>query len=88
MGLVRLVKRSAEEEANEQYKAIVERANGELRKAIVALNNKEREYKELKDSFLKIKEENSKLVKDMFKLKCDKAQKLRDKFEELSTVKN
>ena len=88
MGLVRLVKRSAEEEANEQYKAIVERANGELRKAIVALNNKEREYKELKDSFLKIKEENSKLVKDMFKLKCDKAQKLRDKFEGLSTIKN
>ena len=88
MGLVRLVKRSATEEVNEQVKSTMERASQELRKTIVALNNKEREYRELKDSFMKIKEENSKLVKDMFKLKCDKAGKLRQKYEQLEVSKN
>lgn len=83
MGLVRLVKRSATEEINEQVKSTMERASQELRKTIVALNNKEREYRELKDAFIKIKEENSKLVKDMFKLKCDKAGKLHQKFEQI-----
>ena len=88
MGLVRLVKRSATEEVNEQVKNTMERASQELRKTIVALNNKEREYRELKDAFIKIKEENSKLVKDMFKLKCDKAGKLRQKYEQLELGKN
>ncbi len=87
MGLVRLVKRSATEEINEQVKTTMDRASQELRKTIVALNNKEREYRELKDAFMKIKEENSKLVKDMFKLKCDKAGKLRQKFEQIDIVK-
>lgn len=83
MGLVRLVKRNAKEEADLQIKGAYEKANTELRKAIVALNNKEKEYKQLKEEFLKMKEENSKLVKDIFKLKCDKAGKLKEKFESM-----
>lgn len=88
MGLVRLVKRSATDEVNEQVKNTMERANQELRKTIVALNSKEKEYKELKDAFIKIKEENSKLVKDIFKLKCDKAGKLREKFNKSKMSEN
>ena len=88
MGLVRLVKRSAAEEINDQVKDTMNRASQELRKTIVALNNKEKEYRELKESFIKIKEENAKLVKDMFKLKCDKAGKLRQKYQEYEAVKN
>ena len=83
MGLVRLVKRNAKEEADLQIKGAYEKANTELRKVIVALNNKEKEYKQLKEEFLKMKEENSKLVKDIFKLKCDKAGKLKEKFESM-----
>ena len=88
MGLVRHVKRSAAEEINDQVKDTMNRASQELRKTIVALNNKEKEYRELKESFIKIKEENAKLVKDMFKLKCDKAGKLRQKYQEYEAVKN
>ena len=84
MGLVRLVKRSAQEEATSQTRNILERANIELRKTIVALNSKEKEYRELKEQFLKVKEENSKLVKDVFKLKCDKAGKLKAQFENIA----
>lgn len=84
MGLVRLVKRNAQDEVNSQMKMLVEKANDDLRKAIVALNSKEKEYQELKNEYTRIKEENSKLVKDVFKLKCDKAGKLKQKFEKIS----
>lgn len=84
MGLVRLVKRSAQEEATSQTKTLIERANIELRKTIVSLNNKEKEYRELKEQYLKVKEENSRLVKDVFKLKCDKASKLKTQFENIA----
>ena len=84
MGLVRLVKRNAQDEVNSQMKMLVEKANNDLRKAIVALNSKEKEYQELKNEYTRIKEENSKLVKDVFKLKCDKAGKLKQKFEKIS----
>ena len=40
-----------------------------------------KEYKDLKNEFLKIKEENAKLISNMIKLKCDKATKLREKLE-------
>ena len=66
-------------------KNLIEKANNQLRKTIVALNNKERECAELKNSFLNLKEENAKLVKDMFKYKYDKEQKLRNKLENLTT---
>ena len=84
LGLVRLVKRNAQEEANSQMKSFIAKANDELRKTIVALNNKEKEYRQLKEELLKIKEENSKLVKDVFKLKCDKASKLKQKLETIA----
>ena len=79
MGLVRLVKRSAIEEINNKVQIDIDKANIELRKTITELHNKEREVKELKSEFLKIKEENIKLVDNMMKLKCDKANKLREK---------
>lgn len=81
MGLVRLVKRNAIEEISDKVKVDFENANQELRKAIIELHNKEKEYKDLKSEFLKIKEENAKLISNMIKLKCDKATKLREKLE-------
>ncbi len=81
MGLVRLVKRNAIEEISDKVKVDFENANQELRKAIIELHNKEKEYKDLKNEFLKIKEENAKLISNMIKLKCDKATKLREKLE-------
>ena len=81
MGLVRLVKRNAIEEISDKVKVDFENANQEFRKAIIELHNKEKEYKDLKNEFLKIKEENAKLISNMIKLKCDKATKLREKLE-------
>ena len=81
MGLVRLVKRNAIEEISDKVKVDFENANQELRKAIIELHNKEKEYKDLKNEFLKIKEENAKLISNMIKLKCDKATKLREKLK-------
>lgn len=81
MGLVRLVKRNAIEEISDKVKVDFENANQELRKAIIELHNKEKEYKDLKNEFLKIKEENARLISNMIKLKCDKATKLREKLE-------
>lgn len=79
MGLVRLVKRNAMEEAGAKLKSEFDNATNELRKVIVKLNNREKDYEELKDQFLKIKKENDKLVSDMIKLKCSKAEKLKEK---------
>ena len=79
MGLVRLVKRNAMEEGGAKLKSEFDNATNELRKVIVKLNNREKDYEELKDQFLKIKKENDKLVSDMIKLKCSKAEKLKEK---------
>lgn len=84
MGLVRLVKRSAKEEASMQTNSILEKTNIELRKTIIALNTKEKEYRELKEQLTKVKEENSRLVKDVFKLKCNKAGKLKTQIEDIA----
>lgn len=79
MGLVKLVKKSAMEEASGRVQLNIDRANIELRKTIIELQNKEREVKELKREFSKIKEENQKLLDNMMKTNCSKAEKLREK---------
>lgn len=82
MGLVRLVKRNAIEESEEKYKRQITLANDNLRKAITELNNRERDFSRLKEDYLKIKLENSKLLDSMLKLRCEKANKLRIKLED------
>lgn len=80
MGLVKLVKKSAFDEAKEKYENDIEKANNELRKSITTIAQKDREIGSLKEDFLKIKEENSKLINDVMKLRSGKAEKLREKF--------
>lgn len=81
MGLVRLVKKTAIEESEERYRKIISEANENLRKAIFALHNKERDYDKLKEEFKRVKTENSSLVDSVLKLRCDKANKLRIKLQ-------
>lgn len=81
MGLVRLVKKTALEESEERYRKQISQANENLRKTIMALNSKEREYNKLKEEFTRIKSENSSLVNSVLKLRCDKANKLRIKLQ-------
>lgn len=82
MGLVRLVKRSAMEEAAGKLKEERSAANNMLRKAIVDLSKKEREIKNLKEEFAKLKAENLKLLQSMMKARCDKAGKLNKRLQE------
>lgn len=79
MGLVRLVKRSAIEELSGKMKEERESSNYLLRKALVDLNRKDKEIRELKQEFLELKSENAKLVQNIMKLRCDKAGKLASK---------
>ena len=53
MGLVRLVKRSAEETANAKNNEALEKANSDLRLALQELSSKDRQIKILKESFLR-----------------------------------
>lgn len=79
MGLVRLVKRSAEENAGAKNKEALDKANNDLRSAIQQLSGKDRQIKLLKENFLKIKQENARLSEQIMQLKVDKANKLRAK---------
>lgn len=80
LGLVRLVKKNAVEEVGEK-------ANIELRKAIVSLENKEREFDKLKTEFLKIKEENARLIDSLNTSRSEKAEKLKQKLLSKSSAK-
>ncbi len=83
MGLVRLVKRNAQEEVESKNRILIEKANQQLRSALLDISGKEKQIKMLKESFVKIKEEKGKLEQELFKLKCDKANKLRQKLNKL-----
>lgn len=79
MGLVRLVRKNAYEEANEKLILNYEKTNDQLRKTIVELHGKERELQQLKSEFLKLKNENEKLINGLNRARSDKAEKLKEK---------
>lgn len=76
LGLVRLVKRTAEEQASSRYKTQNQNSNDQLRKMLVQLNQKDREVEKLKAEYAKIKSENAALIQKMMKLECQKVEKL------------
>lgn len=82
MGLVRLVKRNAMEESEEAYKTRLTQANENLRKAIAKLSLTQRDNDKLKEELSKVKNENSRLVNLNLQLRCDKAEKLREKLSQ------
>ena len=77
MGLVRLVKRTAREESENEYKEKLEEANEALRRTISKLSSKQRDNDKLKEEISKLKGENSKLSNLNLQLRCDKAELLR-----------
>lgn len=81
MGLVRLVKRTAVEELSGKMKEERESQNYLLRKALVDLNKKDKQIKELKEEFMQLKMENARLVQNIMKLKCDKATRMTQKLD-------
>lgn len=85
MGLVRLVKRNAMQELDSSFKVQLDKANANLRKALVEMSGKEKELQLLKTNFIKAKEENLSLRQEIVALRCDKAEKLKNK---LNKVKN
>lgn len=80
-GLVRLVKRSAQEEADAKAKDREERANRELRRMIALLGEREREIEKVKEDFATIKKENEKLLQGMRRQNCLKAKVLSEKIK-------
>ena len=81
MGIVKLVKKNAFEEAKENYEKDLNMANIELRKSIMLTAQKEKELLSLKEELAKIKEENMKLIDDIIKLRSEKAEKLKNKLQ-------
>ena len=79
MGLVRLVRKNAYEEANGKLIFSFEQTNDQLRKTIVELQGKEKELQQLKSEFLKLKSENEKLINGLNQARSDKAEKLKEK---------
>lgn len=76
IGLVRLVKKNAMQEVEERDRAARESANQSLKKALVELGRKDKEIEKFKEELVKLKLENSKLIQNIVKLKCDKAEKI------------
>ena len=87
MGIVRLVKKTTTQEVLSENQSACDKANAQLRKTLVSLNEKQSEIEKLKSDFLRLKEENVKLMNDIVKLRSDKASKLREKFSNKRQVK-
>lgn len=84
MGLVRLVKKNAFEQANITASENYEKASSELRRTIIKLQYRERELEQLKNEFSKIKRDNERLVDRLNESRSLKAEKLRQKLEKTS----
>ena len=80
LGLVKLVKKQASEQANIMLKKDNEKANDMLRKTLVNLSEKEKEIKNLRKQFKVLSVENEKL--------CEEVKFLRGKNAELITKQN
>ena len=74
MGLVRLVKKNAIIEGEEKFKTELNTANHLLRKALTQISSQERELEKLKEEYLKLKNENSKLSENIIKSRCERAE--------------
>lgn len=80
LGLVKLVKKQAMDEANITLKKEAEFANDTLRKTLVELAGKNLELKELRKQFKVISSEKLKLSEEIEYLRCNKVDKLINKF--------
>lgn len=81
MGLVRLVKKNTEIEGEEKFKCEIGKANDLLRKALTQISSQEREIEKLKADYLKVKEENQKLLNLQVAQRCKMAEEIRKQGE-------
>ena len=72
LGLVKLVKKAAEESAEASSLQEAKSANKSLREAIVALAEKEREVEILRQKFEVVKNEKERLKEKLQNFTCDK----------------
>ena len=77
LGLVRLVKKNAQEESEQRYKDKLEEAKNLLQKAVVRITSKERDCDKLKEEIMKLKNENTRLADLNLKLRCLQAEQAR-----------
>ena len=89
MGLVRLIKKSAVEQAEDKIFAEFEDANASLRSVMVELVRKQKELEILKKNFEILKNEKLLIKEELNKLRSDKAKDLSHKIkgEKLSSLK-
>lgn len=87
MGLVRLVKRNACIEGEERAKQKIENANQKLKKALLQLQVQAREIDKMKERYEQLKQKSNQLATALLVSRCDKAGKLRAKFNATATEK-
>ncbi|MBP3389554.1 MAG: hypothetical protein J6K71_00055, partial [Clostridia bacterium] len=90
LGLVKLVKKTAEEKAEENLKSKILSANFELRKSIKALANKQREVELLRKNFEILTTEKQKIEEEIKSLRCQNVEllKLQKNQEKMSSLKS
>ncbi|MBR5012834.1 MAG: hypothetical protein IKY15_02730 [Clostridia bacterium] len=90
LGLVKLVKKTAEEKAEESLKNKILSANFELRKSIKALADKQREVELLRKNFEILTTEKQKIEEEMKSLRCQNVEllKLHETQEKISSLKS
>ena len=79
MGLVKLVKKNALEEAKSQVSAEKIESSATIRKLIMEMGQKDRELKFLRDDYTSLKRENSLLKKKLLLATCYKAHEMSEK---------
>ncbi len=79
MGLIKLVKKNALEEAKSQVSAEKLESASTIRKLIMEMGQKERELNFLRDDYASIKKENSLLKKKLLLATCYKAREMSEK---------
>ncbi len=79
LGLVKLVKRQATEEATHNQGAEIQRANDMLRKTLVSLRQREEEIKSLQKNFKLLSKENEKLCEEIKMLRGKNAEMMADR---------
>ena len=86
LGLVKLVRKQASEEADKEHKIAIEKANAMLRKALVDLKEKENEILTLRNSFKILTLEKDKLNDELKSIRGKNAE-LTIKYSKLNSLK-
>lgn len=86
-GLVKLIKKSAYEEADFQVRKEKESLKFLLKKTLVELTKKEKEFEEIKERYKSLEDENKSLLQKLSNLRVEKAKILTEKLSSLKKSK-